>query len=212
MNKTQKTLEKLVHKYPDYREPKRTGDPFRTLISGMLSQRTKDQNSAQATKNLFSQASTPQKILGLDQETLYDLVRCSGFYRQKTKHIQETCQQLIERHEGKVPNDRESLMKLSGVGPKTADIVLSYGFGQASIPVDVHISRVTRRLGIAPNNASPEQVKQKLEKILPKDRWMFYDYAILRIGKEYCKNTDPKCGECTIKEDCEYAKDLANSD
>ncbi|HUV53671.1 MAG TPA: endonuclease III [Candidatus Krumholzibacteriaceae bacterium] len=194
--------------YPDLLETPSRHDPFRTLVGCILSQRTRDSNSERAAETLFSRASTPGDILGLRREELHDLIRCSGFYRQKADHITGTCRALMERNDGDVPRDRETLLTLPGVGPKTADIVLTHCFGEAAIPVDVHVSRVSKRLGLAPMDASPEETQSSLHTLIPRDKYLFYDRSIVRLGKEYCRKTNPLCGECPLRDCCDYQKSL----
>jgi len=195
--------------YPNLLETPSRHHPFRTLVGCILSQRTRDSNSERAAETLFSRASTPGDILGLRREELHDLIRCSGFYRQKADHITETCRALMERHDGDVPRDRETLLTLPGVGPKTADIVLTHCFGEEAIPVDVHVSRVSRRLGLAPMDASPEETQISLYTLIPRDKYLFYDRSIVRLGKEYCRKTKPLCGDCPLRDCCDYQKSLA---
>lgn len=178
-------------------------DPFRVLIGCILSQRTRDANSEKACEKLFSIAETPEQILELDKSSIHESIRCSGFYIQKSKYILETCRQIVSNHDGKVPKTRRELLSLHGVGHKTADIVLSYGFGESTIPVDVHVSRVSKRLGFAKPMDNPEDVKEKLEKIIvPRDR-ILYDHGVLNVGKTYCRKSEPKCPECPLGNICE---------
>jgi endonuclease-3 len=207
--KVSAVIDKLTEAYPKLRDTPSRQDPFRTLVGGILSQRTRDSNSERAAETLFSRASTPSDILRLSREELHGLIRCSGFYRQKAEHIRGTCRALMERHDGEVPRDRETLVTLPGVGPKTADIVLTHCFDEAAIPVDVHVSRVSRRLGLAPMNANPEETQRKLHKLIPRDKYLFYDRSIVHLGKEYCRKTKPLCGECPLRGCCDYRKRLA---
>ncbi len=115
----------------------------------------------------------------------------------------------MERYEGVVPRDRETLRTLPGIGPKTADIVLTHCFGDEAIPVDIHVSRVSRRLGLASMGASPELVQSTLHTLIPRGNYLFYDRSIVRLGKEYCRKTNPLCGECPLRDCCEYQKQLA---
>jgi len=197
-------LKAMKEVYPDTDIEPTTEDPFRALIGCILSQRTRDSNSEKAAESLFNAASTPEEILRLSQDDLEDLVRPSGFYRQKARHIAGTCRGLVDVHGGAVPSDRESLLKLPGVGPKTADIVLSYCFNVRTVPVDVHVWRVTRRLGLAPMDADHEEVKRALEEIVPDDQKLLYDRAALRVGKEYCRKTGPRCDPCPLGSLCVY--------
>jgi len=207
--KVSAVIDRLTEAYPEPLDMPSKNDPFRTLVGCILSQRTRDSNSERAAETLFSRASTPSGILRLRREELHDLIRCSGFYRQKAEHIMGTCRALMERHNGDVPRDRDTLLTLPGVGPKTADIVLTHCFDEAAIPVDVHVSRVSRRLGLAPMNSSPEEIQSILHSLIPRDKCLFYDRSIVRLGKDYCKNTRPLCGECPLRDFCDHHKSLA---
>ena len=180
------------------------GDPYRALVGCILSQRTKDANSTKAAEALFSVADTPEGILNLDENRLRQLIRPSGFYNQKARHIIGASRQIVERFHGETPRTRDELMSLPGVGEKTASIVLSYGFGEPAIAVDTHIHRVARRLGLARGEAKPEQVKLALEGDLPASDWSYADGAILQLGKDFCRPRKPACGRCPVEKMCGY--------
>jgi endonuclease-3 len=166
-------------------------DPFRTLIGCVLSHRTRDANTVRAAE-----------ALGLEPDELKALIRCSGFYNQKARNITTICQDLVDNHGSKVPDDRETLMSLRGVGPKTADIVLNHAYNVPAIAVDVHVARVALRLGLADPKAGPEEVKAALERLVPPEMYRFIDYGFVRHGKKYCRKTNPRCGECPFREAC----------
>ena len=184
--------------------PREPRDPYRTLIGCVLTHRTRDENSRRAASNLFAEIEGPLDILAMNQDTLKKLIRCSGFYNQKARSIVAISRTLVDDFDGKVPDDRETLMGLPGVGLKTADIVLSYAFQQPAIAVDVHVSRVARRLGLASRDAGPERVKEALESLVPPDLYRFLDRAFVRHGKEYCSKSKPRCSGCFLGELCEY--------
>jgi endonuclease-3 len=202
--KMKRISEKLEGYYGEPPSPEGDSDPFRTLIGCVLSQRTRESNAGRAAERLFEAASTPGEVLGLGDETIRDLVRCSGFYNQKADYISGICQALVRDHGGNVPRDRETLMSLPGVGPKTADIVLSYAYSEPSIAVDVHVSRVARRVGLAPEGADPEEVKERLEGATPMEDYRFIDNSFVRVGKEFCRKKNPKCLECPLNMICEH--------
>jgi endonuclease-3 len=179
-------------------------DPYRALIGGVLSHRTRDENSSRAACNLFAEIEGPLDLLAMNQDTLKALIRCSGFFNQKARSIRAISRVLVDDYEGMVPDDRATLMGLPGIGPKTADIVLSYAFGKPTIAVDVHVSRVARRLGLAPDEAGPERVKESLESLVPRDSYRFVDKTFVKHGKEYCRNINPRCGGCFLDELCIY--------
>jgi endonuclease-3 len=180
--------------------------PFRALIGCILSQRTRDENASKAANALFAAASTPQEILALAPEILKHLIRSSGYYNQKAKHITGACRAMVEKFSGETPRTRDELLTLPGVGPKTADIVLCYGYGEPAIAVDTHIHRVSRRTGIAREKAKPTEVKDILQGALPKRDWVYADNAFLQLGKDYCKPRKPRCRECPLKEICDHEK------
>jgi endonuclease-3 len=189
--------------YGDIAErPREPRDPYRTLIGCVLSHRTRDENSIRATRNLFEEIDGPLDLLAMNLDTLKELIRCSGFYNQKARNIVAISQVLVDDFGGLVPDDRITLMGLPGVGPKTADIVLSYAFGKPAIAVDVHVSRVARRLGFAPDDAGPERVKEALESLVPPDSYRFVDNAFVWHGKEFCRNSNPRCSGCFLSELC----------
>jgi endonuclease-3 len=204
ISKMLKVLEILEEEYPYFLEKPSMENPFKTLIGCILSQRTRDVNSEEAVERLFSIAKTPQEILELSEEEINRLIRCAGFYRQKTRYIIEVCKELLSKYNGKVPSKREDLLSLDGVGPKTADIVITYCYGGNNVPVDVHIRRVTERLGFTPLGSNPTNVGFYITKLVPEDLRVFYDRSILKIGKEYCRKTDPRCSDCPLRGKCSY--------
>lgn len=203
MNKAEKALARLKAHYGEDAFVVERETPFRALIGCILSQRTRDENASKAANALFSVASTPEQILAPDPETLKQLIRSSGYYNQKARHILGACRAIIERFGGRTPRTREELLTLPGVGPKTADIVLSYGYGESAIAVDTHIHRTSRRLGLAPKDSKPSEAKAALESALPRGDWTYADGPLLQLGKDYCRPRKPRCGECPLGESCD---------
>ncbi len=184
-------------------------DPFRTLIGCVLSHRTRDENSSRAAQNLFEDIEGPGDILRMAPEELKTRIRCSGFYNQKARNIRAICQTLVEEHGGVVPRDRDALIDLHGVGPKTADIVLSHAFASPAIAVDVHVATVARRLGLVKSDAGPERVKEVLEGLVSPSEYMFADNAFVKCGKEFCRTRNPRCNECFISSFCDYYQQIS---
>jgi endonuclease-3 len=183
-------------------------DPFRTLISCVLSHRTRDENSSRAAQNLFEDVEGPCDILRMAPRELKTRIRCSGFYNQKARNIRAICQILVDKYSGVVPRDREALIDLHGVGPKTADIVLSHAFASPAIAVDVHVATVARRLGLVESDADPERVKGVLESLVPPAEYRFVDNAFVRHGKEFCRTRNQRCSDCFINRMCEYFQQI----
>jgi endonuclease-3 len=206
MNKVQRALRALRGHYDGDTFKVGSEAPFRALIGCILSQRTRDENASKAADALFKLASNPIEILAIDPETLKKLIRSSGYYNLKSAYIIGACKVIMDKFGGETPKTREGLLTLPGVGPKTADIVLSYGYGVPAIAVDTHILRVCRRTGLVEKIAGPTEVKNTLEGSLPREYWCYADSAFLELGKEYCKPKKPRCDDCPLKELCEYRK------
>jgi endonuclease-3 len=180
-------------------------DPFKILISTILSLRTKDQTTAQASDRLFKVADTSEKILKLSEEEIEKLIYPVGFYRNKAKIIKEISKILVEKFNSKVPDDLETLLSFKGVGRKTANLVLSEGFGKPAICVDVHVHRISNRIGLV-KTKSPEETEFKLMEILPKKYWKDINFVLVAFGQTICIPVKPKCKECPIIKYCEYDK------
>ncbi len=179
---------------------------FQVLISTILSQRTRDENTEKASKALFSKADTPEKILKLKTEELEKLIRISGPYRQKAKRIKAVSKIILEKYNGKVPKTREELMELPGVGFKTADVVLMYGHGIPSIAIDTHCNRIPKRIGLVDEKADVEEVKRILESLIPKEDWYIVNMGLVQFGREICRPIRPKCEICPMSTYCNYYK------
>jgi endonuclease-3 len=180
-------------------------DPFHVLIGTVLSQRTKDENTEKADKQLFSKYKTPEEIANAPLKDLEMLIKPSGFYRVKAKRIKEISKIIAEKYNGKVPETINELIKLPGVGRKTAGCVLVYGFNRPAIPTDVHVFRVSNRVGIV-KEKTPEKTEQALMKVIPKKYWIAYNSIMVRFGQQICRPIRSRCWECPIVEMCEYGE------
>jgi len=180
-------------------------DPFKVLISCIISQRTKDEVTRKASSRLLKVANNPKKILKLSEKQIEELIYPAGFYRQKAKRIKKICKILIEKYKGKVPDSREELLKLPGVGLKTADVVLSYGYGKPVIAVDTHVFHVARRLGLTKSN-NLEKIREDLHRQIPEKYRLILNLLFVEFGKEICRTIKPKCEVCPIKKFCEHAR------
>ncbi len=178
-------------------------NPFRVLIATVLSQRTRDENTAKATRQLFERYRVPKEISNARLAELRELIRPSGFYKVKAARIKEISRQLVERFKGEVPMDMEELLSLPGVGRKTANCVLVYGFGKPAIPVDVHVNRISNRIGLV-RAKTPEQTERELMGVVPKKNWLEFNHLMVRYGRRICLPRNPKCMQCEIRPNCNH--------
>jgi len=178
-------------------------DPFRVLVSTILSHRTRDENTAKATENLFSVYKTPEQLANADPEEVRKLIKPSGFYNMKTKNIMKVATQLLDEFGGTVPDNEESLLKLHSVGRKTANCVLVYAFNRPAIPVDTHVHRISNRLALV-RTKKPEETEAALVKTVPRRYWLELNDLFVRFGQTTCKPIGPRCGVCTLKGACLY--------
>lgn len=185
-----------------------TGDPFKVLISTILSQRTRDEKTEVASARLFAKYGTPDAIATAPLEELVELVRPVGFYRQKATAIREVSRILVTHHGGTVPDSYEELLSLPQVGPKTANCVLVYGYGKPAIPVDVHVSVISRRLGLAPAGADEREVERHLKHVVPRDSWLQLNELFVRFGKDVCRTAAPRCDRCDFTSFCRYYRSV----
>jgi endonuclease-3 len=183
---------------------RKRSDLFQLLVSTVLSQRAKDETTEVVSNRLFSVVSTPEDIVKLDRKNLESLIRPSGPFRQKAKKIIEISKVLAQDYKNSFPRTREELMALHGVGPKTADIVLSYGFGQPVIAVDVHVEVCSKRLGFARQKARYEEIRANLEKLVPAKERYIVNLGLVSFGKAICITRKPKCEICELKKICNF--------
>jgi endonuclease III len=176
---------------------------FELLVAVILSAQATDKSVNLATDRLFQVANTPQAILALGLEQLESYIKTIGLYRAKAKNIMATCQILLDEFGGEVPDTRIALESLPGVGRKTANVILNTAFCQPTIAVDTHIFRLGNRIGLAPGK-TPLQVEQKLLKTTPKEYLHDAHHLLILHGRYVCVARKPKCGECVIRDLCEY--------
>lgn len=173
-------------------------DPFQVLVACIISQRTRDAQTHAVSRRLFAAASTPARIAALPPARLRRLLKGAGFYNQKAKHIL-----LVAAHVAKngMPRMLDALVALPGVGRKTANIVLSHGYGRAAIAVDVHVHRIANRVGWV-RTRTPEQTEMRLMELLPKRAWRGLNELLVAHGQLVCLPRRPRCGECVIRDGC----------
>ena len=178
-------------------------DPCKVLVRTILSQRTRDENTDQATNNLFAKYKDIYEVVEAPTEDIQELIRPAGFYRVKAGRIQEVSQILIDEYGGEVPDTLDELVKLPGVGRKTANCVLVFAFELPAIPVDTHVHRISNRMGLV-NTKTPDDTEMELSKIAPKELWIKLNDLMVQFGQNICKPTSPQCEACPVSYLCDY--------
>ena len=178
-----------------------TKSPFMVLISCLLSLRTKDKVTGEASNRLFKLADNPEKMLDLSTESIEKAIYPVGFYKTKSKRIKEICKTLLDDYGGVVPDEIDELLKLKGVGRKTANLTVTLGYGKLGICVDTHVHRISNRLGLV-TTKTPEQTEFSLRKILPQKHWLIYNDLLVTYGQNLCVPISPWCSKCKIFEYC----------
>jgi endonuclease III len=177
--------------------------PFELLVAVVLSAQATDRSVNLATAKLYPHANTPRAILALGEAGLIPYIQTIGLFRTKAKNLIQLCRQLLSDHGGEVPQEREQLVKLAGVGRKTANVVLNVAFGQPTIAVDTHIFRVANRTGLAPGK-NPDEVERKLVKFTPEEFRHDAHHWLVLHGRYVCEARKPKCPTCIIADLCEF--------
>ena len=183
------------------------GTPFQLLVSVVLSAQCTDKRVNAVTEELFKVASTPEDFVAMPVEQLEKMIFSCGFYHNKAKHIKELSEDVVRL--GGVPNTREGLMTLAGVGRKTANVVYAEAFKGNAIAVDTHVFRVANRLGIV-DAKTPEQTEEQLMKVFDEDKWRNLHHLLIFQGRYVCHSQKPNCAECSVKEYCKYYKNQQN--
>jgi endonuclease-3 len=199
-------FKKLKRMYPE-RIVKDTRDPFEVLIFTIISQRTRDEQTAVASQRLLSKFPTPKDLARANVRQIENLIKPAGFYRVKARKIKEVCKILGDRFGGIVPDDFDSLMSLPSVGRKTANCVLVFGFKIPAIPVDTHVHRISNRLGLV-STSKPEETEEALKRILPKNYWIDINHMLVKFGQTICRPIAPKCEECPLSSLCKFYKNI----
>ncbi len=180
-------------------------DPFKVLVSCILSLRTRDQTTAEASARLFGLADTPERLSRLSVARIEEAIYPVGFYRVKAEQILEIARQLTEEHAGRVPSELDELLKFKGVGRKTANLVLTLGFGKAGICVDIHVHRICNRWGYVVTR-TPEQTETALRKKLPSEYWIVINDLLVGFGQNQCTPVSPRCSSCPLYQLCDRVR------
>ncbi len=204
--KIKKVLEILRKKYSSFSKTtlnrmRSRPNSFKILISCLLSLRARNENTEKVSRELFKVAKTPKAIISLPVKKLEKIIYSSGHYKKKAKVLKHVSKELLKRFKGKVPKTREELLSIKGIGPKTANIVLAFAYGECVIPVDTHCHRIPNRLAWV-KTKSPEKTEQKLNKIIPDKYKCEFNAVFVQFGRDICQPVSPWCSKCPINEYC----------
>ena len=188
--------------FPNVKTQLRYRSPFELLVATILSAQCTDKQVNSVTKDLFNKLKTPKDFSHASTETIEKLIRPTGFFRNKTKNIRKCSASLIEKYKGDVPQTLDELVKLPGVGRKTANVVLGAAFGIPGIVVDTHVARISKRLGFTENH-DPVKIEFDLMKIIPKNEWNDFCLQLIYFGRGFCKARKPGCSKCPLYDLCD---------
>jgi endonuclease-3 len=187
------------------------GNPFKILIGTILSARTRDENTTKVVANLFRKFKDANELAYADIAEIRAIIRSVGFYNVKARTIKNVSQLIVEKFNGDVPHNIEHLLRLPGVGRKTANCVLAYGFNKPAIPVDIHVHRISNRLGLV-NTTTPEQTEIDLSFTIHRKYWLKINQTFVMYGQNICTPIRPKCKLCDLKDICKFYQNVINLD
>lgn len=210
-------MEKILHDKKPYRftalkqlQAEESGDPFKILIGTIISSRTRDENTTKVVKTLFKRFRNAKELAEGNIEEVKQIIHSIGFYNVKAKRIIEVSQLIVKRFDGKVPNSIEKLLELPGVGRKTANCVLVYGFNIPAIPVDIHVHRISNRIGLV-NTKTPEKTEIELSSIIDRRYWLKLNNTFVMYGQNVCLPVTPNCKLCKLKKICKFYHSTSTS-
>jgi endonuclease-3 len=195
----------LRRTYPDVKTALRHKNPVQLLVATILSAQCTDEQVNRVTPTLFKKLPTAKDFAEVSLSDLEGMIRSTGFYRNKAKSIKACCVALVERHGGKVPDNIEDLVKLPGIGRKTANVILGSAFGIPGIVVDTHVKRVSQRIGLT-KESDPVKIEFDLMALIPKKDWIAFSHQMIWHGRALCKARKPKCPECPLLDLCDYGR------
>ncbi len=190
--------------YPDVKTQLRNANPFELLVATILSAQCTDKQVNHVTKDLFNRLKTPQDFASASNETIEALIRSTGYFRNKAKNIKNCSKSLLEKYGGQVPQTLDELVKLPGVGRKTANVVLGSAFDIPGIVVDTHVARISKRLGLTKNN-NPVKIEYDLMEIIPREEWNVFSLQLIYFGRAICKARKPLCPTCPLYDLCDFS-------
>ncbi len=203
-------LKRLAEHYPEAKSGLKYDNPFQLFVATVLSAQTTDEQVNRITAELFKAVPSIYELSRMKASELEPFVRRCGLYRHKSRYLIEAAKIIVERYGGRIPDQREELIKLPGVGRKTANIIISSAYGQPAIAVDTHVFRVSKRLGLADGN-NVEQVEKQLEQAIPIAEWSDSHHRLIAHGRRLCQARSPRCGSCFLEDLCVYARERGDS-
>ncbi|HAY38636.1 MAG TPA: endonuclease III [Desulfobacteraceae bacterium] len=198
--KIQRILKKT---YPEVKTQLRHANPFQLLVATILSAQCTDKQVNSVTTELFKRLKTPQDFAGASNETIEELIRPTGYFRNKAKNIKNCSKSLLEKYDGQVPRTLNELVKLPGVGRKTANVVLGSVFKIPGIVVDTHVARISKRLGLTKSD-NPVKIEYDLMEIIPRENWNLFSLQLIYFGRAICKARKPLCPTCPLYDLCDF--------
>ncbi|MCS7278713.1 MAG: endonuclease III [Thermodesulfobacteriaceae bacterium] len=201
--KAQEVVKRLKKAYPEAKIALKFENPLQLLIATILSAQCTDERVNSVTKNLFKKYKTAEDFIKVELEELEEDIKSTGFYKQKAQYIKSACEILLKKYQGEVPKSMGALLELPGVARKTANIVLANAYGIVEgIPVDTHVRKVCKRLGLI-NSNQPEKIEKELMNLIEREDWFIFPYLVQAHGRKICLGRKPKCQECFLKDLCD---------
>ncbi len=207
-NRIVKIIEILNNTYPHVKTQLNHATPFQLLTATILSAQCTDRQVNKVTETLFKTLKKPEDFIKIELSVLEDLIRSTGYYKNKAKNLKNCAKVLMEKYGGVVPDNLNDLVGLPGVGRKTANVVLGSAFGIPGIVVDTHVSRISQRLNLT-KNKEPVKIEFDLMKIIPKEEWDGFSLRLIYFGRQYCRAKNPLCKDCPLYDLCEYPEKTA---
>jgi len=199
-------LKKLARQYPGAKTGLRYDNPYQLFVATVLSAQTTDKQVNKITADLFKAVPSIYDLSRIKPSELEHFVRRCGLYRHKSRNLVEAARLIVDQYGGCIPDERDELIKLPGVGRKTANIIISSAYGKPAIAVDTHVFRVSKRLGLA-DGSNVEAVEKQLEQVIPVDEWSDTHHRLIAHGRMLCQSRNPQCGSCFLEDLCVYARE-----
>lgn len=203
-----KIIEILNSAYPDVKTQLNHATPFQLLAATILSAQCTDKQVNKVTETLFKTLKKPEDFVEIEQSVLENMIRSTGYYKNKAKNLKNCAGVLVEKFGGVVPDNLNDLVGLPGVGRKTANVVLGSAFGIPAIVVDTHVARISQRLDLT-KNKDPVKIEFDLMKIIPREEWDGFSLRLIYFGRQYCRARNPLCADCPLYDLCEYPEKTA---